>query len=256
MPKKSRIVKEWDEAAESWVDFVNQGKDYFRDELNNPGMLRLIGNIRRKSVLDVACGEGYNTRQLAGKGAMVTGIDLSEKLIEHARWCEEKNRLGIDYHVMDSADLSWFPAKHFDLVTCFMALMDIENYDDALGEVARVLKDNGRFVFSITHPCFEYCIDSEKIEEKMRYFVARRERVPWEMERLLKPFKTTSFHRTLTDYSNRFHKHGFLVKKLLEPKPTKRETAKFQQLRQVLFRPQSIVFELVKDPVRSKNPSV
>ena len=92
LPKKNRIAKEWSDAAESSVDFVRQGKDYFRDELNTPGMLRLIGNVKELEVLDVACGEGYNTRILACKGAKVTGIDLSREMVEYAK-SQEK---GID----------------------------------------------------------------------------------------------------------------------------------------------------------------
>ena len=60
MSKESRIIKEWNVAAESWINFVRQGKDYFRDELNNPAMFHLIGNVKGLLVLDVACGEGPN----------------------------------------------------------------------------------------------------------------------------------------------------------------------------------------------------
>jgi ubiquinone/menaquinone biosynthesis C-methylase UbiE len=69
-------MKEWDEAAESWVDFVRQGKDYYRDELNNPATFKLIGNVKGRLVLDLACGEGYNTRILAEKGAKMVGVDF------------------------------------------------------------------------------------------------------------------------------------------------------------------------------------
>lgn len=247
LPKKNRIAKEWSDAAESWVDFVRQGKDFFRDELNTPGMLRLIGNVKGLEVLDVACGEGYNTRILARKGAKATGIDLSDVMVEHARLQERKDRLGMRYYVSDSADLSKFRAKRFDLVTCFMALMDIEDYQGAICEIARVMKDDGRFIFSITHPCFEYSTNSGEIETTVGYFGVRSKRVLWRMERLLRPFETTSFHRTLTDYFNALHKHGLLTRRLLEPKPTGKGPAKFSPLKQVLFRPHSIIFEAVKD---------
>lgn len=246
LPKKNRIAKEWSDAAESWVDFVRQGKDYFRDELNTPGMLRLIGNVKGLEVLDVACGEGYNTRILARKGAKVTGIDLSGEMVEHAKSQEKKDRLGIRYYVSDSADLSRFPAKRFDLVTCFMALMDVQDYQGTIREIARVMKDDGRFIFSITHPCFEYSAKRGEIERTARYFGIRSKRVPWRMERLLKPFETTCFHRTLTDYSNALHNQGLLTKRLLEPKPTRKGLAKFSPLKQVLLRPHSIIFETVK----------
>jgi 2-polyprenyl-3-methyl-5-hydroxy-6-metoxy-1,4-benzoquinol methylase len=244
---QNRITEEWRNAAESWIDFVRQGKDYFRDELNTPGMLRLIGNVQGLEILDIACGEGSNTRILAHKGARAAGIDVAREMIEQAKSQEKKDRLGIRYYVSDAADLSRFPAKRFDLVTCFMALMDIENYDRTISEIARVMKDDGRFIFSITHPCFEYSVTSGEIEGTSRYFGIRSERVPWKMERLLKPFETTSFHRTLTDYSTALHNHGLLIRRILEPRPTKKGRAKFAPLKKVMLRPHSIIFETVKD---------
>ena len=246
-PRENHITKEWNDAAESWVDFVRQGKDYFRDELNTPGMLRLIGNVKGLEVLDVACGEGYNTRILARRGAKVTGIDLSRELVEQAKSQEKKDRLGIRYYVSNSADLSRFPAKRFEVVTCFMALMDIEDYQGTISEIARIMKDDGRFIFSIIHPCFNYIAKSGEIERTARYFEVRDERVTWRMKRLLRPFDTTSFHRTLTDYSTALHKHGLSIRRLLEPKPTRKGQAKFPPLKQFLLKPHSIIFETVKD---------
>jgi len=77
-------MKEWDEGAESWVDFVRQGKDYYRDELNNPATFKLIGDVKGRLVLDLACGEGFNTRILAEKGAKMVGVDFSAKLVQLA----------------------------------------------------------------------------------------------------------------------------------------------------------------------------
>lgn len=250
MPSKDRVMKEWDEASESWVDFVRQGKDYYRDELNNPAAFRLIGNVRGQLVLDLACGEGYNTRILAKKGAKVTGVDFSTRLIELARIEEAKEKLGIDYHVADAADLSRFSSNHFNIVTCFMALQDIKNYRKAISEVARVLKIKSRFVFSIPHPCFEMVVDKgNRISTTTRYFGAAEDHIYWKMERLLKPFESTSFHRTLTEYFTVFHKNRLLVRRLVEPQPTKRGIEKHPPLREVLLRPQSVVIEAVREPI-------
>jgi len=250
LPSKERVMKEWDEASESWVDFVRQGKDYYRDELNNPAAFRLIGNVRGQLVLDLACGEGYNTRILAKKGAKVTGVDFSTRLIELARIEEAKEKLGIDYHVADAADLSRFSSNHFNIVTCFMALQDIKNYRKAISEVARVLKIKSRFVFSIPHPCFEMVVDKgNRISTTTRYFGAAEDHIYWKMERLLKPFESTSFHRTLTEYFTVFHKNRLLVRRLVEPQPTKRGIEKHPPLREVLLRPQSVVIEAVREPI-------
>jgi 2-polyprenyl-3-methyl-5-hydroxy-6-metoxy-1,4-benzoquinol methylase len=60
-------------------------------------MFHLIGNVKGLFVLDVACGEGCNTRLLASKGAKVVGVDSSKKLIESAVSQEERDPIGIDY---------------------------------------------------------------------------------------------------------------------------------------------------------------
>jgi len=245
--KKDGGKKEWSDAAESWVDFVRRGKDYYRDGLNNPATFKLIGDVRGRLVLDLACGEGYNTRILARKGAKVTGIDFSEKLIELARRQEAKEKLGVCYHVLDATDLKEFSSNHFDLVTCFMSLQDIENYKKAISEAAMVLKNLGRFVFSVPHPCFETIIvDGKRTSAARRYFVAFKYSVQWEMERLVKPFRTTSFHRTLTAYFDVLYKSRLFVVRLVEPRPTRKGLRKYPPLREVLVRPQSVIIESVK----------
>ncbi len=240
-------MNQWDDAVESWIDVVRNRKDYYRDELNNPAAFRLIGNVKSKLVLDLACGEGYNTRILARKGAKVVAIDFSKKLVEQARIEETREKLGIDYQIRDASDLSGLPSNHFDLVTCFMALQDIDNYDKAVSEVTRVLKNRGRFVFSIPHPCFEMISDKgNRISTHERYFGIGEDHIQWKMDRLLKPFETTAFHRTLTDYFSIFYKNRLLVERLVEPQPTKRAILKHPPLKEVLLRPQSVIVQAVK----------
>jgi len=244
---KDDVVEVWDAAAEGWVDFVRTGKDFWRDGINNPATFRLIGNVKGKAVLDLACGEGYNTRILARKGARVTGIDHSKKLIGLAKREERREPLDIRYHCMDACRLSGLSDASFDLVTCFMALHDIENYEDTIAEVAKVLKHGGRFVFSIMHPCFEdMMVNGVRTSAAERYFSKVRHAIEWNMERLTKPFKTVSFHRSLTDYSLVLAKSGFLISRLVEPRPTKEAIKKHPNLRKVLAKPQSVVFETVR----------
>jgi ubiquinone/menaquinone biosynthesis C-methylase UbiE len=262
-----KVSREWDEASKLWADFVRTGKDYYREEMNNPATLRMIGNVKGKQLLDLSCGEGYNTRILAKKGALVIGVDFSKEMIRLARQREKRDMLGIRYYVSDAADLKELESERFDVVTCFMALMDIERYEDAISQVARVLKKNGRFVFSITHPCFEYgnetggepfaewkyeeaTEDSAKRKtvhlEVRRYFGITRCEVSWNMKRLVKPFQTTSFHRTLTDYFQALHRSGFVVTRLVEPKPTSKGVSEYPSLRKHTLIPHSIVIEAIR----------
>jgi len=260
-----KYSREWDEASQPWADFVRKGKDYYRDEMNNPAALSLIGEIKGKLLLDLSCGEGHNTRILARKGATVTGVDLSRALIDLARESEKTDRLGIRYLVSDAADLGGLGSGQFDLVTCFMALMDIEHYEGAISQVARVLKKNGRFVFSITHPCFGDTAENSPFAawkcseeaskgscespwylEVRRYFGTSKYEVKWDMRRLTKPFKTTSFHRTLTDYFQALQESGFAVTRLVEPKPTPKGVSEYPSLGLHMLIPHSIVIEALK----------
>jgi ubiquinone/menaquinone biosynthesis C-methylase UbiE len=267
MVEDDKVLREWDEAAETWANFVREGKDHYRDEMNNPAAFSLIGDINGKRVLDLSCGEGYNTRLLARKGARVVGVDFSEKMIKLAKQKEAEERLGISYHVLNADDLKGLPNDHFDLVTCFMALMDVEQYEAAISEVARVLRKNGKFIFSILHPCFEWGTTTEgariadwKYEEGTentpeenalqleveRYFGTFTCEIRWTMKRLVAPFKTTSFHRTLTDYFQALYQNGLLVARLVEPKPTTTGVSKHPSLRKHTRIPHSLVFEAIK----------
>jgi len=75
-----------------------------------------LGNIRGKSVLDLACGDGYYTRQLKLNGAsLVVGADISEKMIERARNIENKRPSGINYTLFDVCQFKKIGS--FDIVT-------------------------------------------------------------------------------------------------------------------------------------------
>jgi len=253
---RRNVKNDWNDAVESWADFVRCRKDYYRDELNNPASFKLIGNLRGQLVLDLACGEGYNTRMLARKGAKAIGVDFSKEMIRVAEEEEAKERLGICYRLLDASQLKDLPNEHFDIVTCFMSLQDIENCQKAISEVARVLKRHGRFIFSIPHPCFEtIVVDDRRIGATRRYFKSVRYTVQWKSKRLLRPFKTTAFHRTLTDYSNALFRNKLLISRIVEPIPTRKGLRKHCQLREVLMRPQSMIVECTKIHARPRVPA-
>jgi SAM-dependent methyltransferase len=122
-----------------------------------------------------------------------------------------------------------------------MSLMDMEDYESAIGEASRVLKPGGRFVSAITHPCFEsrnldgaevcgwetrILPDGTKENLFLRtrdYFKRHSDTVEWKKsERRPYGFTTTHFHRTLSDYVNTLSRHGLLVRRIKEPMPTER----------------------------------
>lgn len=116
--------------------------------MNTPAFFGLLPPVDGLACLDLGCGEGHNTRLLAGKGARVTALDIAESFIT---WAAGTDRSGIAYLVGDGAALP-FRASAFDAVTAFMSLMDVAEPERTLGEVARVLRPGGFVQFSVLHP--------------------------------------------------------------------------------------------------------
>jgi ubiquinone/menaquinone biosynthesis C-methylase UbiE len=130
-----------------------------RDDFSDPGtsaLLQLPPALGSARVLDVACGQGRVSRELARRGANVVGIDISEELLVIARNAEAELPLGITYLRGDVAQPDVLPGddKGFDGVVCNFGLSDIDDLDGALTTVERVLRQGGWFVFSILSPSF------------------------------------------------------------------------------------------------------
>lgn len=141
-PGKSR----YDEIGDWYVEFT-------RDWPAEPIAL-LPDTITGQRVLDMACGYGRAARHLAERGAQVTAVDLSEKLLEHASTIESQQRRGICYLHGDVTSTDWWDGVAFDGVICNMALMDIDDLQGALATASVVLAPGGWFSASILHPCF------------------------------------------------------------------------------------------------------
>lgn len=121
-------------------------------------LTELIGNPQGKSVLDVACGEGFYTRMLRQRGAaQVTGVDLSQGMIELAQKQESQHQQGINYVVGDARELS--DSDQYDLVMAAYLLNYARTRDElqAMSNgLARCLKPGSRFVTVNSSPFLHF----------------------------------------------------------------------------------------------------
>lgn len=102
--------------------------------------------VRGKRVLDLASGEGYGSNLLARHADSVCGIDIDDAAIRHSS--EKYIRPNLKF-VQGSIISVPIPENHqFDVIVCFEAIEHIENHDELLGEVKRLLKPDGLFVVS------------------------------------------------------------------------------------------------------------
>lgn len=100
-----RTIVDWKEMAAWWDERQGEEGDLWHRTLIDPTLFKVLGPVKGRHVLDLACGNGYIARKLARSGARVTGVDASTPIVEHARSREEREPLRIVYHVADAARL-------------------------------------------------------------------------------------------------------------------------------------------------------
>ena len=106
--------------------------------------LRTQGVREDAELLDVGCGAGLLTNELAVDGYQVTGVDLSPGSLRVARRHDPAGRVG--YREADARALP-FPAASFDVVTCMDFLEHVEDPAKVVAEIARVLRPGGWLFF-------------------------------------------------------------------------------------------------------------
>lgn len=102
--------------------------------------------VRDRDVLDIACGEGYGSAILAGTARSVTGVDLSDEAVEHARRAYG-DRVGLRF-VAGRADAIPLPDASVDVVVSFETIEHHDRHEQMLVEIRRVLRPGGRLVIS------------------------------------------------------------------------------------------------------------
>ncbi len=102
--------------------------------------------VQNRRVLDLACGEGYGSYLLARTAAKVVGIDIDRQAIKHARNKYLKSNL--DFKVGSITDIPIEGNDVFDAIVCFEALEHVEEHENLLKEVKRLLTPAGLFIVS------------------------------------------------------------------------------------------------------------
>jgi ubiquinone/menaquinone biosynthesis C-methylase UbiE len=222
-------VNSWNEAAQEFTSFFAEGEEFYHKYLINPTLLELLGDIEGKTILDLACGEGHLARTLAEltkSNIKIFGLDASANMVKIAAEKSQAFASCLTFQQADAADLVEFQADFFDLAVCNMALMDIKDYVQAIGEVARTLKAKGQFIFSILHPCF-MTPQSGWVKDEQDKVIGWRVSDyythlawKWTIKSKMKS-ETYYFHRTLEDYFAALGEYGFVVTAIREPMPSK-----------------------------------
>jgi ubiquinone/menaquinone biosynthesis C-methylase UbiE len=166
MNSLSKVQKNWEGLAQAdplWaicVDSLRRDKKWGREEFFETGKteieqvmsyVRSLGLFPDPSlaVLDFGCGVGRLTRALSAHFPQCWGVDISPTMI---RLAQEFNRdLGCRFCLNETDDLKVFPDEHFGFIYSSIVLQHIprRHVERYLGELVRVLKTGGIFVFQV-----------------------------------------------------------------------------------------------------------
>lgn len=209
----------WGNVANWYNNLLEKDENSYQKTLILPNLIRLVKAKKENVILDLACGQGFFAREFAKSGAKVIGVDIAPELIEIGR--QDKS---VEYHVLPAHKLDFLQDQSIDKVLIALSLQNIENVNEVIKEVSRVLKPKGKLFIVLNHPAFRVPKKSswgwdEKLKVQYRrldgYLSEAKEQIqmhpgdkPWE--------KTISFHRPLQFYFKALYKNGLFVSRLEE----------------------------------------
>ncbi len=208
----------WERHAAWWQENFTDGADPEYEHQILPLAVELTAGAHR--VLEVGTGEGQVARAIAAAhGASVVGMDPTG-----AQIVEASSRSGGPAYVQADAEGLAAGSAMFDCVVACLVFEHLDHIDDAIAEVARVLRPGGRFVLFLNHPILQTpgsaWIDDHMVDPPEQYWrlgpYLDATEVVEEVERGV---HIRFVHRPLGRYVNALIEHGLAIEQLLEPAP-------------------------------------
>jgi len=207
--ENENAIRRWGATPRADIAAFGDEGGFAKQHLLNGQLMRLLGDLRGRRVLDAGSGHGYFSRLLARNGASVVGVEPGRALIDWAIEVEAERRQGIRYV---EADLCQLPdlGGPFDAVVCSMVLAAIPDWRPAMRSCVESLAPGGVFVFSVNHPCFE------------QLWRTWRQHGAYRTDRYLQEYEMplghgSDFHRTISTYLNEVAGLGCRIREIVEP---------------------------------------
>ena len=217
---KRAIRLGWDEMSESYQAETLISVDDVHYSPLCPGEreLGIIGDMRGKQTLELACGAAQNSIALAKWGALPTAVDLSERQLAQARMLIAQEAVQVNLVQGDVERLGMFGGSTFDLAISCFGLEFLPDPSECLRECYRVLRDGGLLVIGTVHPltAFEWDADAGLLCVT-DYFNPPVE--VWDEPTEEEGQKGLTFFRTVSEMFALLTGAGFRVEQVVEPMP-------------------------------------
>ena len=245
-PGMDDVTDPWERHAGWWQEGFTDGADAEYTEQILPLAADLLAGYDR--VLDVGAGEGQVSRVAAAGGASTTiGIDPAA-----AQVTEAVARGGGPTYLRAGADRMPFAGATFDAVVACLVFEHIEAVDEAISEVARVLRPGGRFAFFLNHPILQTpgsgWIDDQVLDPPEQYWRIGPYLVESiQLEEVNRDVFLPFVHRPLSRYVNAMADHGLVLRRMHEPAPPEGFLARASEYREAATIPRLLVLVAERD---------
>jgi ubiquinone/menaquinone biosynthesis C-methylase UbiE len=208
MEDGERSAREYDAMAAEYA--ADNAESAYNAYYERPAMISLLGAVAGLRVLEVGCGGGLLTVWLVDQGAAVTALDISPRMVDLA--AERVGERATVFVADVQQPLSFAGNASFDLVVASLVLHYVEDWESVLHEFRRVLRPNGRVVFSTHHPTMDWELHSPD-----DYFAVKQVTEIW--RKGSGDFQVTFWRRPLTAMTEAIASAGFVIEHLVEPEP-------------------------------------
>ena len=207
----------WEDHAGWWIEGFTDGADPEYEEQILPMAGAELEGARH--VLDIGCGDGQISRLASAQGSTVVSIDPTWNCVRVAA-----ERGGGSAFARAGAASLPFADECFDAVVACLVFEHINDVDDAIAEVSRVLELGGRFCFFLNHPILQTpdsgWIDDHMVDPPEQYWRLGPYLVEAStVEQVEKNVFVRFIHRPMSRYVNALAEHGLVIERMVEPSP-------------------------------------
>ena len=206
MEIKEKIKSQWNNIAEDRYNDLISGRDSSFNTILLPAIFNVLTKCDLNNVLDLGCGVGVLTKEIAKIANNVTGIDISDQSINIAK----KNLSYSNIQFENVSIENHVPNSLYSTILCNMVLMDMECNLFTLKKIKSCLTSNGKAIFIIIHPFFWPVYRNYYKNTNFDYQKEILVEEPFQISgKRYNHKKTIHFHRPLSFYINLFIKCGF-----------------------------------------------